>query len=473
MAQQKLPVGIGANQIQLDGTQFVRGMASSDYANDGGFGSSSVGINPRVTPGVIYATASATDISTNVTGEIIATAEDSQSTAAYDRLFVDASAAFYTLSSTTITKRHTGSKTYTFGTTDMVNFNYVTYVTSGTDVAAWNTSSLSLDETWWTVTKSKTALTSTNRHPMLVYEQLLWIADGNALWNVNTSATVTAANWSLVSGEFITALGIDPTTGLMLVAVTTSQNYSDAYNARNFVYLYDGYSAKPRRKIPVEDMITSFHVVGSTLYVGYGTSVGYWTGNGVSFLRRLANASLSGATLPYKHHMCNINNTLFVADGSNVLAYGEIVPGQKGFYYIAQGGASLYAICNIGNSKLAYAYASATIKTVDITSKSAGVATFYANNINFPRPVWLRRMRVFTTGITTTGGSGIGGVAIIDDKANSNQPATVTFKNSSGTKYVFDFDFMSLKLQMAQPRVGIDTQGFGIIRIILYYDVAE
>jgi hypothetical protein len=477
MAQQKIPVGIGTQILTIDASNFIQGMASSDYAPNGGFGSSSYGINPRITPGLIYSTPNEVDISANVTGNIIASAEDSQATLGYDRLFVDDGAHYYTLSGSTMSLRHSGAKSYLFGTTDMVAFAGNTYVTSGTDMASWNTSSLSLTESWWVTTKSQSALAASNRHPLLVFEQLLWLADGANLWNISSSGTITASAWTLTSGELITALGIEPSTGLMFVAVTTVQNYGDTINAKNFVYIYDGYSAKPRRKVAVDEMVTAFYNIGGTVYIGYGQNLGYWNGNGITFIRKLANVTLSGQDLPYRHHFAHIGNVLLVVDGLYVLAYGEIISGQKVPYYVYKNTTNtnkLQAICGIGNNKLAVAYSSNKLSTVDLSSTAAGIGVFYSSNINFPRPAFIRRVRVFTTGVTTTGGAGVGGIAFVDEKGNTNQPTIKTFivPAAQSPKYVFDFEYMGLQVQTGQVRLSFEGT-WANARIVVYYDFAQ
>lgn len=469
---------IGKQVLQIGADQFISGMASSDYATDGALGVSSSGINPFVTPGVIRATAAPADISTNVAGNIIASCEDGQTILGYDRLFVDDAANYYTLSGSTITKRHTGSKTYAAGTTDIVSFAGYTYATSTTDMAQWNTSGTpSLTESWWVTTKGKSALGASNRHPLIVFEQLLWLADGNTLWFIDSGGTITQAAWTLSSNELITAFGIDPYTGLMLVAVTTAQNYSATASSKHYVYLYDGYSAKPRRKVLVDDMVTAFYNVGGTVYCGYGQRIGVWTGNGIAFLRKLLNVALSGTDLPYKHHFTHFGNVLCVLDGGTVLAYGEVVAGKKAWFPIAanpQGGSThASSIANIGSNKISYAISSNKLYSFDMSSISAGSGTLSTANIFFQRPVNIHRMRVFTTGISATNQFGIGYSGYQDENTSSQSAAINTFVNQTGsTKYIFDFDFTRKSLA-CRFVIGMDTQGFGVCRILIYYDTAE
>lgn len=475
---------IGKHQIQIDAKQITAGMATSDYTNDGGFGTSTSGLNPILTPGVVRALATPTDISTNLKSSIIASCEDSQASSANNRLLVDDAANYYVLSGTTLTKKHTGTATssYIFGKTDMASFNGNTYITLSDDIAQWNTSSDTLTESWWQSTKSESALDSTVPHPLLVFENILWIGDAGTLRTIDSSGTISSANWSLNSTERVYALGIDPATGLMLVSVQTTVNISDTLSSKFFIYLYDGYSTKPRRKIPVDDLVTAFHNVGGVVYVGMGTRLCYFNGNGVSFLRSLTATAGNNLNLPYRHHISNVGNILLVVDGSYILAYGEITQGgRKVFWYPFKNTDDLTNNCTfvtaVGQTSFAIGYLGVSntvkLKIADFASTSAGEVDFYTANINFERPVFIRKVRVFTTGVTTT--SGVGGVYIFDETAVGHTTATFgAFVNSgSGVVRVFDFDFSGLKLQMAQPRVTMNGQAVGIIRIVVYYDVAE
>ena len=80
---------VGKYQLQFGAEQFISGMASSDYSTDGALGTSCVGLNPFVTPGLMRALASSTDISTSVAGNIIASSEDSNAVSPNNRYFID------------------------------------------------------------------------------------------------------------------------------------------------------------------------------------------------------------------------------------------------------------------------------------------------------------------------------------------------------------------------------------------------
>ena len=479
---------IGKSQLQLGAEQMISGMSSSDFATDGALGVESFGLNPFVVPGAIYSMAAPTDISSNVVDNIIASCEDAAigGLPTNNRYMLGDAANFYSYNGSAITKQATGSKIYQAGKSDLMSFDTQYFATSTTNLTRWNGSS-TLNESVITFADSNAA------HYMLVYQGFLWIADGNSLTTIATNgsgtATPTTQVLTLTSKETIVALGIDPATGLMMISVQTVHDVSDVTASTKAVYLYDGISAKPTRKILVDDLITAFYNVEGYVYVGSGPTLGVWNGNGVTFLRILKNVSLINTDLPYKHHFSNINRVLHVIDGPNVLSYGSVVSGKKGFFYTAfpQNGSTSHLTCLFpaGNSggpgeRLAITYANAgptyKVYTFDYGSTASGTGTLYFNNIYFPRPVTIRSIRVITTGVTTT--AGIGGFTFFDQ--DNFAPTTQNFISPSqlapslgATQYMFEFDYQGYKLQAIQPRLSWSGQGFGVIRFIIYYDVAE
>lgn len=476
---------LGKSQLTISGTQFAAGLCTSDFLGDGGMGLLSNNLNPVYQPGVVY---SLGQLSANgLSAHLVASCEEFQATPSENRWAVDTSSNFYYISpSEIISTGISGIKGYLAGISDMAVFDDVIgshapgiYITSATDITRLSGTiggGLSVGaEAFWTSTKSKTALTTGIPHPLLVYQNQLWIGNGNHLPNMNTSGTANNdASWVLDINEEITALGIDPGTGLMMLGVRTvaSSGTSASFPAKYFIYLYDGYSAQSRRKIPVQGAVFSFTTVGGQIMVGIDNSIGLWNGNGVSFVRRLSS---TGST-PYKQRCAAVNNHFFVADGLQVLGYGDIQNGKKAwypFYKNNASGSALDIVFQQSVGTIGTTYDGSTIKFLQLfdTGNGAGSGMFYTNNINFERPVSIKGIRVFTTGITTT--AGIGGVALIDENGTTHTPTVSKFVVASGTTYRFDFIFGGQKLQTMQPVLTLDTQAFGIVRIIIYYDAAE
>ncbi len=473
---------IGKYQLQHGANEFITGMASSDYTNDGMLGTSCTGLNPFVTPGVLYGLANGTDVSTNVAGNLIASCEDSNASSPLNRYFIDdksASAGYYSFNGTSFTKQATGSATFVSGKSDLTSFAGQFYATTATDIVQWNGTS-TIDEDYGTVELGITVDGSAH-HPLLLYQGFMWYGNGNLLGNLANDNTTYATALTLPSKEKIVALGIDPGTGLMMISVQTVYDISDTTPSLKIVYLYDGISSKPTRKILVDDLVTAFYNLEGQVYCGSGQTIGVWNGSGITFLRKLKNVSLDNRDLLYKHHFTNIRNILLIVDGTAILAYGAVVSGQRKFFYTANGTTKFSIVAPVGSNRFIVAQGTTLYTTpfivtrYDLSSTSAGIPSIEYNNIYFPRPVFIRRVRVITTGITTTSGGGIGNVTLFDEKGNSYTTQVLTFvvTAAQSPRYVFDFDYTNVKLQGLQPRFNLDTQGFGIIRTIIYYDIAE
>lgn len=498
---------IGKFQLQLGAEQLISGMSSSDFATDGALGNTSSQINPFVTPGIIRGTLNLGDASGSpLVDNIVASSEDATG-GLKARLAVGDAANYYTIdTSGTMVKVFTGTDTtnYTFGRTDIgIQSNNggggMAFVSHGTNLAAWD-GSTTVTESWWTGTAYYIGTThppalTTNPHPLLNYNNNLWIADGSQLHNIIPNAAIIATPSLCVNLNVfsladlyptIYALGIDPATGLMLISFQTVKNQGDLISTQAFIGLYDGYSTGLRRKIPVDDLVTAFQNVGGTVYVTYGNKIGAFNGNGITFLRRLMNVVDGATTLLYKHRVANSANVLLIADGPTLLAYGEPVGGKQKAWFnigtsIGGGVDKITAVFSLGNnivglSNFATFSSLYNLRRYDLNSISSTTFQVSFNNIYFPRPIFVRRMRVITTGITHTNAGNDITVNISDEK---NNPLPISTANSvivvpnGTTKYVFDFDYSQAKCQATQINILGTSNPCGLIRVIVYYDIAE
>lgn len=469
---------IGKNYISIGAEEFIRGMSSGADIADGGFSPETLAVNLTANPGVLYGPALAVDKSTNLTGEAIAWCPTL--TANLNGFLLDNGGKIYSLSTAQVLAASAAlAGTFTTGTSDIVQFIDKIYATSSTDVARMDTDLTGGLATWWSVTLAKGVLTSGVRHPLCVFQDRLWVGDKNALHKITNSTTGDKDVLLLTTDKEITALAVDPSSGKMLIAATQGPNYSGTIASGSSIFAYDGTSATYTREYIVDGMVTGFHHVGGITFVAYGgNKIGYWNGAGVIFLRKLKNVTLAGAELPYKHHLSHIDNTLYVVDGRQILAYGEVLPGQKAWYYCYYNGASankLSLLCPVGDKKLGYAYATSkffTLDTADITT--ATDVTFYSNKIVFPRPVFIRGTYLeYADGVTNNGTP-----ASISFKTQDQRLGFVALEaitNSSGVS-VYEFNDikgqLDDKVKMLQVQY-VGTLAVGLRRMIIYFDPAE
>lgn len=391
---------IGAKSFEIGPEDFIRGMTTTKLTNDGGFSPETTAANLLAVPGAFYTPGPVTDKSTNCDGTIIASTQDSDGS--NDRYFVSKAAGsnngkYYTWNGTTLTVAQTDStNSYANreGLSDMATFKGEVFFTLAAEIVKLTNNLAAIDAVWWTSTQSKT-LNKATYHPMLVYEGGLYIANGNeiAFWDGSSS---TQAKFTTVNtDDKITALGVDPGSGKMLVAISEGDNASDTLAQPSRVIYYNGVDNKALRVVPVDGMVTAFKNVGGTLYVFYDNKIGIWTGSGIQFLRKLNFALGDFTTLVHPQHITNIGQTLYFIDGTQIVAHGEIIGNRgKAFYNVVkntEGDATAYHhVAAIGNNKLGLAFTTSkffTFDTLGISESIGGGITFATKRYTFQREV--------------------------------------------------------------------------------------
>lgn len=404
---------IGQKSIEINWTNFTKGHTTGDTTTDGGF---SIGVNPSdgiqasvinpiVQPGVLNFPASPTDKSANLLGVMIASCEDPAGNA--HRLFISSrtgstpteanAGRYYSCDSAgTLTLQHAvdTTQTYIVGKTDLIGFQGEAYVTSSTYIQRWQQPG-TINLTFLQFTSS---LASSAPHPALVFEQNAFFADGNQLWRMNVAGTPPTVILTLSSGQVITALGIDPGSGKMLISIVSQFNISDTIPSVSMVGYYNGYSNKLDKIVIVDDMITAFYPVGGTIFITYGSRFGYWTGAGISFLRKL-NVSYDNSELIYKCKITNIGEVVYIAEKNRILAYGEVILGQgKRFWYCLENIPvnNLSFVTNLGSNSstaqnLAYSFNLNSAGVFDLLDTmsiaSRGTGQIFTLSYDFSRPV--------------------------------------------------------------------------------------
>lgn len=459
---------IGAKQIEISSEDLIGGMTSSPYLMDGGFSNESFGMNLSNTPGLVYAQGAITNKSTNLaTGRsIIASSEDpTPLTATIVRLMVDDGGNFYTWDGSTLTDVHTDATNptqYVPGITDMIGFADVygsagtVFVTNRKAIVSWVIGS--------TITDAFYAFANQNGspHPGLIYNNNAYYGDGNLLLRQSSPGGTPTVILTLAAQQTIVALGIDPGSGQMLISTVDGLNYSGALNKVNIIQYYDGVSPQVSKQVICDDMVTSFHPVGGVLYITYGQNLGYWSGSGIKFLRTL-NIQLSGTNLAYKQHLAHIDTTLYVAEGTKILAYGNIIRSKAPVFYYpftASGSLStISAIMNLGSGLLGYAGVTGasvasffTADMLQVSSTGQGLNLFTLR-YPFSRPVVVNQL-IIEFGTPFGGGTFGGSVFLIDDNQVQN-PLTLTGLASA---YQIQSSFISISTRSVQIRYILNVQ---------------
>lgn len=469
---------IGTDYKALDASNWIRGMSSGAVIADGGFSNESDDLNLHTVPGVVYGRANVVDGDANTVldDEIIASCSDAAAGASFDRMVMTDDGDFMTYNGTVLADVSGGQDTtrnYAKGFSDMVSWLGRIYFTSKEQLGEWQLPST------FNFTFSAFA-NSGVPHPLLVYENNLYIADGNLLKRMTTAGGSVSTIITLGTGEFIQALGIDPGNGKMLISIVNGQNIGSTLPRRNKVAWYDGNSNKLDKVIDVEEMVTAFHSHQGQLFVGYGKNVGVLTSSGISFLRELTRISLDEAQLPYKHNFASIGKTLFVVDNTRILAYGQIVAGAPRVWYpFAEQAATIQSIFNAGNNKLglsAFVSSTSVFRTINVTTNSTSDGwDLYTNWINFPRPVKIISFDIYFD--STLDSSANLEMSYFDQSSTSAITSSLASLDGTQTNVTqlrkitgFTNPLTSLKLRI---RTTTSNENPGIKYLIIYYEQYE
>jgi hypothetical protein len=278
---------IGKNVLEISAKDFLNGMTSSPETDDGGFSPETNHVNitsSQTALGILYPAGFKTDQSI-ADGQYIASCSDPDSGVGISKYLLTSSGKFYSVSSSfTATLRQTtaGAVTYQSITSDMVVYRNGLYATSTTNITLGTGANLTaIDEDWWTTVAPKSgggfpsALSTGVPHPVLVYEDNLYIGDGQKLHRWDGANNVATEGYlTLNTGLVIQALSIDPGTGKMLISATEGANASGTIPRQTKIYVYDGTSNKPSRAVIVDDIVTSMYPLGGVVYMCYGQNLG-------------------------------------------------------------------------------------------------------------------------------------------------------------------------------------------------------
>lgn len=456
-------------RITIDKSNFLAGVGIDDYAQTGGYSPSAKGHNLIKEKGVLYGMPIQVNLSGNLLDNVIATSRD-RNIFGNDAYLLDASGNYYTLSGNTLTKRQTdGTNSYTFGTSDMVNFKGSVYGSSQGDVTLLTGSNLTtIDATWWSVTRAHSGLDSNYRHPLEVVEDTMYIGDKNAIhfWDGTTSQKNAML---LPTDQNITAM-IKHTNGRNLIVFTSSTaNYSNTKKTGAKMYIVDTLTLEFVNEIELEEQVNGAINVNGIIYVTYGQNLGYISGAGIKWLRDL-NINYDGGQMGYKHHLGNLDNHLLVVEDNDVLAFGDLGQGSVFWYPISEAD-DIDFVINVTENKLLYGTSDgATPKLYRRDYDTASVLNKWrSNKYSFDSDVWIRRIDIVHTESNPLGRISFK-LSSVDVEDTASAIKTVTYNNLAVTKTRVDCnirtDFFELQLEGLEASVGFK-------KMVIHYENAE
>lgn len=472
---------LGKPTIIWEAKDMIRGMSTSDDLADGGFSPNTDAMNLTTTPGVMYSPASPTDKSTSLTGDMMVSVENSTTLTAVDRIFLatDSSSSdgsYYYWNGTALTLKRTDStNNYNLGKSAVICFANEFYGTSNEAITRWTADDATFNVSFFTFNDTFAP------HPAIVFEGNAFYGDGNLLLRQTAGGGATPSTiMTLTVGTTITAFGIDPGSGKMLISTTTKYNISDTLSETNKVLYYDGFSNKALKSVIVDEMITSFYNVQSTTYVFYAQNIGYWNGAGIKFLRKL-DLAFNNEVLSYPQHVTNIESTLYVTEKTRILAYGPIKQGGNNVWYPVYKNNvntnNITLVVNLGQKILGIGFKDEKFYTLDTSSiTSSNTQTFFSDKYALPGKQWVRRVQIFYSSQVNNGAT-TGSLTLFDENgalASFGNAGLVVLTNTSGAANAFkEIDNINVKVNQLQWRLISEAINPGIRRIIFYCDPAD
>ena len=285
--------------------------------------------------------------------------------------------------------------------------------------------------------------------------------------------TTTTAEITLPPYVNITSLRKHPDGRTLLAFCGISQNFGHTRGGGGRVYYIDTVLKDWTREVVLESQVEGTRVVGGIVYVTYGDNLGYFDGNGLQFLKKIAigttDTSQSNAT--YSHCMANIDDILVIRNDNMALAYGDLGAG-KVFWkpYSSPGLRTLTCLFYRGNNKMLFAYQTAAgVETLgEVNYDNIAVnGVFTTNHFFFGQMVQIKKIVVLHDVTNTAGTSRFqiesrkhsGGVAsVIEDRTYASQDTDRSRFNVDIKIDVFQLYFVPI------------TDDIGITAIMIYGD---
>jgi hypothetical protein len=384
----------------IDKNDWTRGISITAEHGDGGFSPFRRGHNLELAQGgILYPQPARQNLNGGsvVVDNIIAFTAD-PSYLGNMGYALDEGGNFYTISGTTVTKRQTDAvKTYTLGTSNIKTFGGSLFATSTTDIAKLDNSNLTvIDNDWWTTTQARTALDSSYRHPMEVVEDTLYIADKNMIHTWDGTTSVYNA-FSLPTTLNITSLIVHTDGRHILAFCAEVPNYSHSSRAKAKVFFIDTVNLEFVREVDIDAQVEGVINVGGVLYCTFGNNLGYFNGDGLTFLRKL------GSTTTYSHNLANKEGILVVRDTEGMLFYGNLGLGNVfwyGYSAFQSPSQNLTSIFYAGDNTMLISAQNRLLDLIDFDT-CADECQWESNSYSFPGKVWIRKILVETETLAT------------------------------------------------------------------------
>ena len=470
--------------FRIDSKDFLKGNNVYDDFPEGGALASTVGINSFSRPGLL---AQAPALGAAVTaslpaGGVISWAIGSGTSvpspiAVYTNSSKIASWHNVNASNGAMTKVGTDDNTreYTLGVTDTVFYNGHFYTTSRTDICKNTVDLLTRDQTWWTGTEGKPALTAGMPHPMLVYESILYIADGKFLHKLD-GTTISTEVWDAPPDYVITALV--EYNGLIYITAEPYVDLTGSVHGLSQMFSWDGLLESWYEQYFLDYRINALYVYKNRLYAWTNDYMGLWTGTELEPIYTVSNQV-------FKCHITATSDSMVFADGTKLVRYGKpFTPNlNKKFYNYtnASAAAPFTGIMSASGDSLILTESHATaspnfyLENVN-TPATAGTRSLSFNKRFFKQPVKPRGVVITTSDVLASGESVKAGY--IDMHGDAQYPvsdggAFAYSVTKMQDKIIWEFELLSKKETRTMIPIVEVTAGVHVRSIDYLYEGSE
>lgn len=436
--------------FRLDGKDWLKGNNSYDNFPEGGALQETVGINAFSKPGLLAQAPSvgaAVTASLPINGVVSWGIGSGASAPAVIAVYANATddASFYSVNTSTGAMTIVGSadsgRDYKLGTTDTVWYNGNFYTTSDTDICKNSADLGTRDTSWWITTSGKSALTSGVPHPLLVYESIMYIADGRYLHKLD-GTTISLQVWDAPPDHVITAM--TEYNGLIYIVAEPYKNLTGSVHGLSQMFSWDGLLESWYEQYFMDYRVNALYVHKNRLYAWTNEFLGLWTGSELEPLYPVSNQV-------FKCHITATSDSFLYADGDTIVRYGKpyTTALTKKFYNYMSSAALPFAgiISAEGDNLIAtekHASASPNYYIADInTPATSGTRAFKFNHRFFIQPVKARGV-VITTEAIASGQSVKAGYIDMDGNAQYPDADSGTFAYATAKmagKIMWRFDF--------------------------------
>lgn len=196
---------------------------------------------------------------------------------------------------------------------DTVFYKGYYFTTTKDDITRNDIPLTTRDTSYWVATLGKPALFPFNPHPMIVYADIVFIADGQYLHKIDGMFTGTTNVLDLGSDWVITALA--EYQGLIYISAERYWNASGTQSGISKIVTWNSYSPSFINEWNVNYRISCLYPFGRLLYVFSKTAFGYWDGAEIKLLRRTQSQI-------YKYQITQSDYSLWYVDFNKMIRYG-------------------------------------------------------------------------------------------------------------------------------------------------------